>query len=295
MRYASVLDGFPRHAVPCAGNPLPPKNYWRQCPPRPNTKSFHTLPPPLCESTARPIQRRVAVAVRRTECRLGTPSTQAIRCPTPGTHTARRSRPASKVVRCLGNAQAEAEAGTLFPRSASCSRHQRMVWGLTFRPTRTPYGRRLTPPFGVTVQSPRPIERHSPCTASAQTLRRRFRMCIRGFRACMPPASPQSLSCCRGGIAVSGTSFVSRPFASNPFVSHMWRFVNHYAPPNPSLKRDRPQADGPLALRYTSPNPSPLSSYEVVANWLRGAPFAAVPHCCTPARIFLVEPKTSSP
>ena len=51
----------------------------------------------------------------------------------------------------------------------------------------------------------------------------------------------------------------------------------------------------PLAQRYASPNPSPLSSYEVIANRLCAASFAAVPHCRTTARIFLVEPKTSGP
>ena len=47
--------------------------------------------------------------------------------------------------------------------------------------------------------------------------------------------------------------------------------------------------------RYASPSPSPLSSYEVIANRLCAAPFAAVPHCSTTARVFLVEPKTSGP
>jgi len=46
---------------------------------------------------------------------------------------------------------------------------------------------------------------------------------------------------------------------------------------------------------YASPNPSPFPSYEVIANRLRAASFAAMPHCRTAARIFLVEPKTSGP
>jgi len=68
--------------------------------------------------------------------------------------------------------------------------------------------------------------------------------------------------------------------------------------PNPPLQRDASPASrlrAPELARYASPNPSPLSSYEVVANRLCAAPRTALPHRSTTARIFLVEPKASGP
>jgi hypothetical protein len=138
IRCASGLAGCQRRAARIGGSPLTPKSCWPQCPPQPNTKFVHSLLPLLSESTYQPIPHRVASAARRTECRPGTPSTPAIRCPTPGTRTARRSRLASKAVRCLGNVQVAASAKIQFPRSAFYSAHQQKVWGRTRRPTGPP-------------------------------------------------------------------------------------------------------------------------------------------------------------